>query len=623
MNRRHGTWTAPPAVAPVANLLRRAHQADARTRAEGSLATAAGGRLQPKLVVGATSDPAEHEADRAARYALAMPVGTDVAPAPPRLQRASSQPHAASAQVPASVDAALGAAGRALDAPLRHDMELRFGHDFSAVRIHTDVAAAQSAHDVGAHAYTAGRDIVFGAGRFAPGSQAGRGLLAHELAHVVQQGDAGTVRRFGSAEHVAIGEAALPGKDVLIVGYGKIPYGELIAIAGDYFESLNEIKMLARQGPSGIEQIEVARSRVNPARPRPKVDASAEVAVSERYARLAARNETHFSQGSAPGRSNREQYVAGHLAAIRAAYAEGQMPMTPGVGWEAQEAFSNHFLTDAFSAGHVRTQRGEIQRHWGSLYPNFNNDLIRTISCYMASYINDRDNIGYVVTVSVLADQIEPVIRAQGGAAIATFSIGDLLSKVMHDADNQGLDVVSARTVGGGAGGSSTKWRAVGDENLFPASSNAAATQTQAMVKEAVTLSYDEAKQAFSAGTASNAGTLRKLADANNFRALPLLPAADASSGSNPTYNWRVPDIKSLPANLQTLVTGAFSTGTQVRHEIDNLPVPATKDALGFTLHTGDAWNCFKRLLLANPFAMITNVCNRNVCPPGNNNQCT
>jgi outer membrane protein OmpA-like peptidoglycan-associated protein len=67
-------------------------------------------------------------------------------------------------------------------------MEDRFGHDFSRVRVHTDARSAESANAVGALAYTVRNHIVFGAGEYAPETTAGRRLLAHELAHVVQQG---------------------------------------------------------------------------------------------------------------------------------------------------------------------------------------------------------------------------------------------------------------------------------------------------------------------------------------------------------------------------------------------------------------------------------------------------
>ena len=62
-----------------------------------------------------------------------------------------------------------------------------FGHDFSLVRVHNDGKAAESARAINARAYTFGRSVVFGPGEYAPHSFEGRRLLAHELAHVVQQ----------------------------------------------------------------------------------------------------------------------------------------------------------------------------------------------------------------------------------------------------------------------------------------------------------------------------------------------------------------------------------------------------------------------------------------------------
>ena len=64
--------------------------------------------------------------------------------------------------------------------------EPRFGWDFG-VRVHTDGAAAATARGLRARAFTVGRDIVFGAGEYAPATTPGRALMAHELAHVVQQ----------------------------------------------------------------------------------------------------------------------------------------------------------------------------------------------------------------------------------------------------------------------------------------------------------------------------------------------------------------------------------------------------------------------------------------------------
>ena len=89
--------------------------------------------------------------------------------------------------VPASVNETLARPGRPLDADTRDFMEGRFGSNFAAVRIHDDSAAGASARDVDAHAFTVGQDIVFGDGQYQPHSDSGRHLLAHELAHTVQQ----------------------------------------------------------------------------------------------------------------------------------------------------------------------------------------------------------------------------------------------------------------------------------------------------------------------------------------------------------------------------------------------------------------------------------------------------
>nr|WP_246551794.1 DUF4157 domain-containing protein [Geobacter hydrogenophilus] len=76
-------------------------------------------------------------------------------------------------------------------------LEPRFGADFSRVRLHTGPAAEETARALNAQAFTVGHDIAFGVGRYSPGTEEGMRLLAHELAHVVQQGEApvATIRR--------------------------------------------------------------------------------------------------------------------------------------------------------------------------------------------------------------------------------------------------------------------------------------------------------------------------------------------------------------------------------------------------------------------------------------------
>ncbi len=143
--------------------------------------------LQTKLVVNAPGDIYEREADRMADQVMAAPAHHAVSGAPPRIQRFAGQPDVQTTTMPASVNQALASPGRLLEPALRQDMEQHFGHDFTQVRVHSDANAEQSARDVNAHAYTVGHNIVFGAGRFAPGTLEGKRLIAHELTHVVQQ----------------------------------------------------------------------------------------------------------------------------------------------------------------------------------------------------------------------------------------------------------------------------------------------------------------------------------------------------------------------------------------------------------------------------------------------------
>jgi hypothetical protein len=93
-----------------------------------------------------------------------------------------------SSQPPKSVYEVLNSPGQSLAPATRAFMESRFGRDFSQVRVHSDAAAVAAANAVNAKAFTVRNAIVFGAGQYSPAFSEGRRLLAHELTHVVQQG---------------------------------------------------------------------------------------------------------------------------------------------------------------------------------------------------------------------------------------------------------------------------------------------------------------------------------------------------------------------------------------------------------------------------------------------------
>lgn len=158
--------------------------------------------LQAKLELGAINDPLEAEADRVADAIMksSTPAASRTT-AGPRIQRmceackeeetVRAKPEGGSLPrvVPDDLFASCGP-GQDLDRSARAFLEPRFAHDFSGVRVHDGPNADAAARSIGARAFTMGRDLVFRAGAYAPASVEGQRLLAHELAHVVQQGAA-------------------------------------------------------------------------------------------------------------------------------------------------------------------------------------------------------------------------------------------------------------------------------------------------------------------------------------------------------------------------------------------------------------------------------------------------
>lgn len=164
-------------------------------------------RCQAKsnLPVSQPNDPAEREADRLAETVMRMserdfsPVQTAQFSNRSGIQRKCDECEeegelyrkedngADGTSGSSSVGAALASGGKSLSAGARAYFEPRFGYDFSRVKVFSDTRAAQSAQSLHASAYTYGENIVFNHNKYQPDTFWGRKLLAHELAHVVQQ----------------------------------------------------------------------------------------------------------------------------------------------------------------------------------------------------------------------------------------------------------------------------------------------------------------------------------------------------------------------------------------------------------------------------------------------------
>ena len=168
------------------------------------VATAWRPMVQAKLRVGAVDDPLEREADRAADAVMGGAGAGALTPAiVPAAQRkcaaceaedeAPIQRKCAACGANHGLGAATAAAsavasgGRPLSPDLRAYFEPRFGRPLGNVRLHDHPGARAAADGIGAQAFTVGNDIAFAGGAYAPQSHAGRRLIAHELAHTIQQ----------------------------------------------------------------------------------------------------------------------------------------------------------------------------------------------------------------------------------------------------------------------------------------------------------------------------------------------------------------------------------------------------------------------------------------------------
>ena len=217
--------------------------------------------LQRKLSIGSSNDPLEQEADRVADQVMA-PANSSISRAPPRIQRFTGESPGQANEAPASVDSVLASSGSPLERGLRQDMERRFSHDFSQVRIHYDSVANESVRDVNARAYTVGRNVVFGRGGYTPETIEGKWLLAHELSHVVQQnggsrncgeGGSSLSTTFGHSLQRAGGEDESP----------QPPSPERPQLPETSLSTQNQIRALMEEHP-GLSEVNAKRALRGP-----------------------------------------------------------------------------------------------------------------------------------------------------------------------------------------------------------------------------------------------------------------------------------------------------------------------------------------------------------------------
>jgi hypothetical protein len=371
------------------------------------------GRLSPPLAETTNADgPARVRADRpdpheseAARFAMSA----SGAPAEPTQ---------------------ISSAGGPLRPDTRDYYESRLGVDLSRVRVRGDDSARAS----GAYGYAFGDEIVLGSRRPA-------GLLAHELAHVAQQaGGAPTaglsaaphrVQRWDSFEHVELGESAAGGPTSLITlqchdrdfkeratpatwplvwttrlasatpeqrraAAQGLTYGEVVALSGDFYGKYMDLSG-AQHSP--FEALDIAPLweivQLIPLIRGKATTSQLQQVTGGRYLDLAKKNVSHFSNVPV-GQRNIDVWSAMHRDALMLAQQAAADPSFANRAW-ATNAAADHFLTDAFSGGHVRTPRAQLlaQGDLGNVESKILHDLDNTYGVEVTNKRGDPAWIAY------------------------------------------------------------------------------------------------------------------------------------------------------------------------------------------------------------------------------------
>lgn len=370
-------------------------------------------------------------------------------------------------------------------------------------------------------------------------------------------GPAGSaVQWFGGEEHKVMAETATGGerlREFADLGL-DLSFGDGVMLAGDvlaYLESEQPAdpqqhrsavdylrEQLRHGGHRGLDEVRFAIwfARADKLRGRePDVPDDIKVRVRSRYLKLAKDNIDHFSHGG----TARETYLALHTEACRKAFDAG-VHQQPARFEQAKtdEAFAQHYLSDMFSGGHVRTPRRALDREERNRDLPSIEHLVAALAQDIYRELDAMDDFGNLTAIPGVPDhivnQIIGVIKDRGGDDLQQGSYAALVSKALHDRDNDGIEVVSARGPDGPTPHGGHRWRAVGDGHVLDDRGHlkAEGADTFRMVTLAMEVSRRELDAARAAGrTAFDAGfTLESI---GGGRAVDYVPAEVTGMNAN------------------------------------------------------------------------------------------
>lgn len=388
----------------------------------------------------------------------------------------------------------------------------------------------------------------------------------------------GRLSRFEAMEHKTMGDRGSGGQTITLTPGLDITFGDMTAMAGDHFSSVDQLQKLAAipgspkapfNKPGTVDEVKyVLYVEVRKSMKADQFDEKVINAAKKRYFNLAAHNESHFSrpdlgdemltqtQLAAKGKANNAgSYRGNHELAIEEAVTAGKRgaPLDQALLYEA---FGSHFLTDAFASGHTRTPRGAIKDWWDPRVPMFWHNLKLWLAENIAKHLNDNTTIAGAATVNYLWKQaistLEEVMKEKG---MPDLTFGDAISGALHDLDNtEGVKAkVGARAV-----------TLVGDGEVLDDKDRelARGSETLKLAAASVKVSLKDVHDAYAAaksGKANAAAVKRSLMTRDGlYRAEQLWPQALPNTKvSNPSLNWMVGSVDTLLADprIQEAIT--------------------------------------------------------------------
>jgi hypothetical protein len=352
-------------------------------------------------------------------------------------------------------------------------------------------------------------------------------------------------------EHRALGDEASGGASVLVGGL-RLTFGDVVALTGDYFFPVDNgghglaggglFELASRPGVVGtqvgtwdevlcaLRVMAADQGLVDPrfgTGPGADTDSDVERRVRDRFLALGAANDDHFVAPGARGPATTADRAAPGYGSAGLAYrsvhrrALGEARRLGREGGDLEEAMAweaaaQHYLTDAFAAGHLRTPVAAIREFWQRRYPWFWEGLQRKVASETAAALRELAAPLRLVSSRYLHGRTLAAVQART-EGYPQVSFGDLVAKVFHDWDNEHGLVLDDGTL------------IYGDGCL-----EQGVTRQRALA--AARAGIDEVEAAFE--------TARRGRDLARY--VEIDPGLPRLSAENPPQNWQAPDVEAL-----------------------------------------------------------------------------